>query len=73
MIKAVKHYVVVCDNAFCDATMRVLVDCHSYERKEQVKRKIRNRGWGFLGEETAENGVKHICPSCKDFGEGHFL
>ncbi len=68
MIKSVTQYVIVCDNAFCDSTMRAGVDFHSYDRREQFKQKVRNRGWeGIVGETDA---TRHICPSCRDFDLG---
>lgn len=68
MIKAVTQYVVVCDNAFCDTTMRSGVDHHSYERREQFKSKVKLRGWG--GVEENIDRTHHLCPSCRDFSEG---
>ncbi|UCD10650.1 MAG: hypothetical protein JSU88_08125 [Nitrospinaceae bacterium] len=70
MIKAVTQYVVVCDNEFCDSTMRSGVDHHSYERREQFKFKVKNRGWAGLL--VDENAARHLCPSCRDFSEGVF-
>lgn len=68
MIKAVTQYVIVCDNAFCDSTMRAGVDFHSYDRREQFKQKARNRGWGGIVE--GSDDARHICPSCRDFDLG---
>jgi len=68
MIKSVTQYVVVCDNIFCDSTMRAGVDFHSYERREQFKQKVRNRGWAGISEEQEQS--RHICPSCRDFDLG---
>lgn len=33
MIKSITQYVVVCDNTFCDAVVKSVVDFHSYERQ----------------------------------------
>ena len=68
MIKAVTQYVIVCDNVFCDSTMRAGVDFHSYDRREQFKQKVRNRGWGGIAE--GHEDTRHICPSCRDFDLG---
>lgn len=68
MIKSVTQYVIVCDNAFCDSTMRAGVDFHSYDRREQFKQKVRNRGWeGIVGE---TDDTRHVCPGCRDFDLG---
>jgi hypothetical protein len=68
MIKAITQYVVVCDNPFCDSTVRFGVDHHSYDRREQFKAKIRTRGW--TGTEDDEDQAFHVCPSCRDFSAG---
>lgn len=68
MIKSVTQYVVVCDNTFCDSTMRAGVDFHSYERREQFKQKVRNRGWAGISADQEDS--RHVCPSCRDFDLG---
>ena len=65
MIKTITQYVMVCDNPFCDSTVRFGVDHHSYDRKEQFIKKAKNRGWAPA---QAENDTSsYICPSCRDF------
>ena len=70
MIKTVTQYVVVCDNIFCDTTMRSGVDHHSYDRKQQFKRKVELRGWGGMNDSIDPS--HHLCPNCRDFSEGVF-
>lgn len=71
MLKAVTQYVVVCDNDFCDSILRTGVDHHSYERKQQFKRKVEELGWGGLTEEDI--ATHHLCPNCRKFKEGVFV
>lgn len=67
MIKAVTQYVVVCDNAFCDSILRSGVDHHSFDRREQFKRKVENQGWDGMNNNSPNS--RHICPNCREIIE----
>ena len=64
MIKSVTQYVVVCDNSFCDAVVRSIVDFHSYDRRQQFERKIFKLGWKTKEYENNTKLQKIICPNC---------
>lgn len=64
MIKSITQYVVVCDNSFCDAVIKAVVDFHSYERKLQFERKIIKLGWKVQDDIIEASGQTFICPDC---------
>ncbi|MFQ5449604.1 MAG: hypothetical protein ACE5E9_03195 [Nitrospinaceae bacterium] len=69
MIKEVTQYLVICDNPFCDTTLRASVDHHSYERRQQFIQKIKYRGWECKSE--SNRPTAYLCPSCKHDNEKH--
>ena len=52
MIKSVTQYIVVCDNSFCDAVHKSVVDFHSYDRQQQFEGKIKKLGWKVREDEN---------------------
>ncbi len=64
MIKSVTQYIVVCDNSFCDAVHKSVVDFHSYDRQQQFERKIKKLGWKVREDENKTGPKKNICPNC---------
>lgn len=67
MIKKVTQYVVVCDNSFCDAVVKSVVDFHSHERQQHFERKIQKLGWKMQENNNDEAEQKNICPDCLYF------
>lgn len=64
MIKKVTQYVVVCDNSFCDAVVKSVVDFHSYDRQHQFEGKIKKLGWKILEDDNTGEAKSFICPNC---------
>lgn len=64
MIKKVTQYVVVCDNSFCDAVVKSVVDFHSDDRRQQFERKIKNLGWEIQKDNITGEAKNFICPDC---------
>jgi len=64
MIKSVTQYVVVCDNSFCDAVVKSIVDFHSYDRQQQFERKIKKLGWKTQEDGNKTVPQKIVCPNC---------
>jgi len=64
MIKSITQYVVFCDNSFCDAVDKSVVDFHSYDRQQQFEKKIKKLGWKVREDENKTGQQKNICPSC---------
>ncbi len=67
MIKCITQYVVVCDNSFCDAVVKAVVDFHSYERRQQFEKKLCKIGWKIQVEENEIEEHKFVCPDCLQF------
>jgi len=67
MIKTITQYVVICDNAFCDMSARIVVDFHSDNRRKFFEKKFEALGWVFLEEPDDGGYPKVICPSCRGF------
>jgi len=67
MIKTITQYVVICDNAFCDMSTRIVVDIHSDNRRKFFDKKLKSLGWICLEEPDDGGCSKVICPSCGVF------
>ncbi len=67
MIKCVTQYVVVCDNSFCDAIVKGVVDFHSDDRRKQFESKVRKLGWKIQESKNEVEAPKFICPDCLQF------
>jgi hypothetical protein len=67
MIKTATQYVVICDNNFCDVSTRIVVDTHSDNRREFIKKKLEMLGWSCFEQHDQEGTQKMICPNCGVF------
>jgi len=64
MIKKITQYIAICDNSFCDSTVKSVVDFHSYDRQYQFEEKLKNLGWQFNKKNDPTDQPKFICPNC---------
>ncbi len=54
----------ICDNDFCDSTIKLVVDFHSDDRRQQFENKIKKLGWEFKKDRFKAGQPKIICPNC---------